>query len=78
MDIHEAEGLARAKLAEIQEAIGEELALSPSAPRFEAGEWCFNYNTKEAIETGNPLAGLAGNGPICVSAEGIVRLEDSV
>ncbi|MDA7425609.1 hypothetical protein [Thalassococcus lentus] len=42
MDIHEAEGFAKAKLAEIQEAIVEELALSLSAPRFKAGEWYFN------------------------------------
>ncbi|SNY40219.1 hypothetical protein SAMN06297129_0702 [Pseudooceanicola antarcticus] len=74
MDIREAELLAQEKLAEIQKIIGEDLEFSPGGPRFESGEWCFYYNTKEAIETGNPLAGLAGNGPICIDAEGTVRL----
>jgi hypothetical protein len=35
--------------------------------------WLFFYNSKEFIETGNPHARLAGNGPIFVDRSGAVK-----
>ena len=32
--------------------------------------WVFFYNTVEFVETGDPIAALAGNGPIFVSTSG--------
>jgi hypothetical protein len=31
--------------------------------------WVFSYNTVEYFTSGNPLSGLAGNGPIAVSKD---------
>ncbi len=73
MSFDEARKIAENKLAELEFSIGEPLAFSASDPKCVDGEWQFHYNTKEAAETGNPLAGLAGNGPICVDGDGNVR-----
>jgi hypothetical protein len=32
--------------------------------------WVFFYNSRRFLETGDPLAGLGGNGPIIVEREG--------
>jgi hypothetical protein len=35
--------------------------------------WVFFYNSKDFIETGDPRDALAGNGPIFVDRNGVVR-----
>ena len=36
--------------------------------------WLFFYNSKDFIETGNPISALAGNGPIFVDRKGAVKV----
>ena len=73
MNIEEARKIAQEKLKELEADIGELLAFTATEPEYVNGEWQFCYNTKEAVETGNPLTGLAGNGPICIDKAGNVR-----
>jgi Immunity protein 35 len=69
--------LARAAADEIvrslERSTGVELALSESKTvEIEAG-WVFFYNSREFLRTGNPISGLAGNGPIFVDRQGHVQ-----
>lgn len=77
MDFEEARKIAQAKLKKLEADIGELLVFTATEPEYSNGEWLFHYNTKEAVETGNPLAGLAGNGPICIDTAGNVRQSGS-
>jgi hypothetical protein len=54
-------------------ALGDEFALISDKTIEVSGGWIFFYNSREFIETGNPISALAGNGPIFVDRTGAVR-----
>ena len=65
--------LAEEAVAALGSASGGDFALIYDRT-VEANEgWVFFYNTREFIETGNSDSRLAGNGPIFVNRNGVVR-----
>jgi len=73
MSPDKAQLLAEEAVAALGSASGDDFALI-SDRTVEVNEgWIFFYNTREFIETGNFDSCLAGNGPIFVNRNGVVR-----
>jgi hypothetical protein len=65
--------LAKIRVNELAALAGDEFEiLDGNTVQAESG-WVFFYNSKEFIETRNPIAALAGNGPIFVKSDGSVH-----
>jgi Immunity protein 35 len=64
---------AKALAEEAVAALGDEFAMISDKTIEVSGGWIFFYNSREFIETGNPISALAGNGPIFVDRTGAVR-----
>jgi hypothetical protein len=69
----QAKALAEETVSALGAASGDEFGIV-SHESIEAGGWIFFYNCKEFIETGNPLSSLAGNGPIFVDRNGVLKI----
>lgn len=69
ISLEEARDLALARLREatVEDAISRAFFGDPIES---AAFWVFPYNSTEFVETGDFLAGLAGNGPIVVPKDG--------
>jgi hypothetical protein len=73
MSLDKAKVLAEEIVATLGSASGDDFALIVDKT-IEVNEgWIFFYNTREFIETGNFNSRLAGNGPIFVNRNGVVR-----
>jgi hypothetical protein len=69
----QAKALAAETVAALGEASGDEFVLV-CRQTIEVNEgWIFFYNSREFVETGDPISALAGNGPIFVDRNGDVR-----
>jgi len=69
---NQAKALAEKTVADIGAAAGDEFAIT-GYETIEAKGWMFFYNSKEFIETGSFSSALAGNGPIFVGRDGVLR-----
>jgi hypothetical protein len=68
-----AKALAEESLAAHAAASGDEFVLLEDKIREVREGWIFFYNSSEFMKTGNPISGLAGNGPILVDRHGTLR-----
>jgi Immunity protein 35 len=68
-----AKELAEETVAALGAARGDEFALICDKTIEVSGGWVFFYNSREFIETGNPISALAGNGPIFVDRGGAIH-----
>ena len=68
-----ATSLAKDRIDEIAASVGDEFAILAEKTVETDSGWVFFYNSKEFIETRNPIASLAGNGPIFVNVDGTVH-----
>ena len=66
--------IAERALADLAGSSGEALALLDDRVVQTPRGWLFFYQTVEHLTTGDPLAALAGNGPILVEHDGSVRI----
>lgn len=65
--------LAKSRVNELAALVGDEFEiLDENTVQTESG-WVFFYNSKEFIETRNPIDSLAGNGPIFVKSDGSIH-----
>jgi len=65
--------LANMRLSELASMAGDEFVIfDESTIQIDSG-WVFFYNSKEFVETGNPVSSLGGNGPIFVKFDGSVH-----
>jgi Immunity protein 35 len=65
--------LAKSRIDEIAASVGDEFEILVEKTVDAESGWVFFYNSKEFIETRNPIASLAGNGPIFVKLDGTVH-----
>jgi Immunity protein 35 len=73
MSLDKAKVLAEEAVAALGSASGDDFVLIYDKA-IEVNEgWVFFYNTREFIETGNFTSRLAGNGPVFVNRNGVVR-----
>ncbi|WP_290903022.1 YrhB domain-containing protein [Aquabacterium sp.] len=74
-EIHEPEAveIASDRLTLIAAEVGDVLELLPDQTIRAAGGWIFFYNTQSFARSGNPLDGLAGNGPLYVTRWGVLH-----
>ena len=78
MILHNQAQAAAAKLvSEIAASSHDDLVLTGEKAAPDGAGWVFFYNTREYADTGNPMAALAGNGPVFVSANGDAHLLSS-
>jgi hypothetical protein len=73
ISMYEAEALACELIAVLGAASHDDFALLREKTVATDDGWVFFYNSREFIETGDPISALAGNGPIFVSKNGEVR-----
>ena len=69
----QAKVLAEKTVGALGAASGDEFDIV-SHETVEAKGWIFFYNSKEFVETGNPSSALAGNGPIFVDRNGVLKV----
>lgn len=68
----DAQSLANERVSALAASASDEfIVLSDRTEEVEQG-WIFFYNSKEYVETRDPMAALAGNGPILVTRTGEV------
>lgn len=65
--------LAEERVAALGAASGNEFVLMRDKTIEVSGGWVFFYNSREFVETGDPISSLAGNGPIFVDHGGTVH-----
>lgn len=65
--------LAKAHVDEIADSVGDKFDVAVEKIIESDFGWIFFYNSKEFIETGNPISSLVGNGPIFVKHDGTVH-----
>ncbi len=68
-----ASALAQAKVDELARLAGDDFQIMFDATREVEQGWVFFFNTADYLETRNPSAALAGNGPILVTRDGVVN-----
>lgn len=73
MDESEAAKIASHRLTSIASEAGDVLELLPDQTIRAADGWIFFYNTQAFARSGNPLDGLAGNGPLYVTRMGVIH-----
>jgi predicted GH43/DUF377 family glycosyl hydrolase len=66
--------LAESKIIEIAAKSNDEFRMVPGSSVETDKGWVFFYNSAEYLKTGDPLAMLAGNGPIYVLKSGEVHI----
>lgn len=73
--MHESEAakIAGHRLTSIAAEVGDVLELLPDQTIRAPDGWIFFYNTQEFARSGNPLDGLAGNGPLYVTRWGVLH-----
>jgi hypothetical protein len=69
----QAQDLASGKVRELARDAGDDFAIAPAETVQREEGWLFFYNSRDFVETGDPLSALAGNGPILVTTSGEVR-----
>lgn len=69
----EAVEIASHRLTSIAAEVGDVLELLPDQTIRAADGWIFFYNTQTFALSGNPLDGLAGNGPLYVTRMGVLH-----
>lgn len=65
--------LAKDRVDEIAASVDDEFDILVEKTVETDSGWVFFYNSKEFVETRNPIASLAGNGPIFVKVDGTVH-----
>lgn len=73
ISMSEAEALAGELVVRLSAASHDDFVLVREKTVATDGGWVFFYNSREFIETGDPISALAGNGPIFVSKKGELR-----
>lgn len=73
--MHESEAakIASHRLTSIAAEVGDVLELLPDQTISAPDGWIFFYNTQAFARSGNPLDGLAGNGPLYVTRWGVLH-----
>jgi Immunity protein 35 len=70
----QARALAKNAVAALAATSGDELDIIHSNTIDASEGWIFFYNSKDFIETGDLSSALAGNGPIFVDRNGVVKM----
>lgn len=65
--------LARARIDQLAQAVGDQFEILPDFTKEIEQGWVFFYNTADFVRTRNPASALAGNGPILVTREGVIH-----
>ena len=76
----QARDLAIEYVGELSSSLGRRVVLLEGKTQRAPCGWVFVFNTEEHVRTGNPLLGLAGNGPLLVdmAKREVVELRSSV
>jgi Immunity protein 35 len=72
--LFDAKVLAEREVGAIAAATGDDLVVIHDDTVEVAQGWVFFYNSREFVETGDFRDALAGNGPIFVDRDGLVRI----
>jgi hypothetical protein len=72
LDLDAATALARSRVDQIAQAVGDHFEILPDQTKILERGWIFFFNTADYVRTRNPSSALAGNGPIFVTREGTI------
>ena len=72
LDFESAVMLARSRVNQLAQAVGDQFDLLLDQTREVEQGWVFFFNTADFVRTRNPMSALAGNGPILVTREGVL------
>lgn len=73
VDVESAAALARTRIDELAQAVGDQFELLVDHTQETDAGWVFFFNTADFVRTRNPVSALAGNGPILVTRDGVVH-----
>lgn len=73
LDRESAISLASQRLDQLAQAAGDQFEILPDFTREVEQGWVFFFNTADFVRTRNPASGLAGNGPLLVTREGVIH-----
>ena len=72
LDFESAVMLARSRVNQLAQAVGDQFDLLLDQTREVEQGWVFFFNTADFVRTRTPMSALAGNGPILVTREGVL------
>ena len=72
LDFESAVMLARSRVNQLAQAVGDQFDLLLDQTREVEQGWVFFFNTADFVRTRNRMSALAGNGPILVTREGVL------
>lgn len=72
-DQQAAQALAQDRIVALAAAVDDDFAILEGETVETGRGWVFFYNSREYVESGDPMSSLAGNGPILVTRDGVVH-----